>query len=43
MALTDTNYNFILVDIGDYVRPSVGSAFANSNIGRAIGSERQDG
>ena len=43
MALTDTNYNFILVDIGDYRRPSVGSAFANSNIGRAIGGERQDG
>lgn len=43
MALVDINYNFIMVDIGDYGRPSDGSVLANSNIGRTIGGESPDG
>ena len=36
MAVVNANYEFILVDIGDYGRHSDGSVFLSSNIGYSI-------
>ena len=38
----NANYEFTLVDIGDYGRMSDGSVFASSNLGHAIGHQLLD-
>ena len=38
MALVDSNYKFIAIDVGAYGRNSDGGIFANSNLGKAIAS-----
>ena len=42
LAVVNANYEFTMVDIGDYSRMSDGSVFASSNLGQAIAHQLLD-